>query len=62
MSQAILNEQARLNRAIEALAERVGIIEQRLDPRSPYPLAEIVANSVKRGPGRPKKDASANAK
>lgn len=57
MSQAILQELARLKRANEALAERVTALEQ------PAPEPEIDPGfmpAVKRGPGRPRKEAAAD--
>lgn len=76
MSQAILQELARLKKANEALAERVTILEQaRGEVPTPttseihYQLTKLatspafvaaVAANVKRGPGRPRKDAAAD--
>lgn len=59
MSQAILQELARLKAANEALAARVTAIEQRPVPAS-IPADNDYAMPLKRGPGRPRKDAAAD--
>lgn len=62
MSQQILADLTRLTKAIEALAERVTALETMFRTAVDSAITTSPGDGmvVKRGPGRPRRDASAN--
>lgn len=58
MSQELLNHITRLTRAIEALAERVTKLEQPEVEDDQAKLPHEGISLIKRGPGRPRKEAT----